>query len=146
MENNLCVWRPLVRPLCKPRMQTVRKRNVLSANWSKFLYIFYKHHFNFKTKMRFIWPKVGLMNTVFFSFLCECVSCSYDAMRRQRNHHYFKWIQSRLEGKKNFICRRLFTASRKTSHQEILCLSRAATAKKSDQKSVRHHARAVRAE
>ena len=52
-----------------------------------------------------------------------------------------QWIQSSLEGKKNVICCRLFTASKK-----IPCLNRAAKANKSDQKSVHHHARAVRAE
>ena len=44
------------------------------------------------------------------------------------------------------ICCRLFRASTKNSRQGILCLNRAATANKSDQKSVRHDARAVRAE
>ena len=39
-----------------------------------------------------------------------------------------------LERKKNLICRRLFTASKNTSHLKILCLSRAATARKSDLK------------
>ena len=34
-------------------------------------------------------------------------------MRRQRNHQYLKWIQSSLEGQKNLICCRSFTASKK---------------------------------
>ena len=61
--------------------------------------------------------------------------CRAGTMRRQRNRPYFKWIQSSLERKKHLFCRRLFTASKNTSHQEILCFSRAATSKKSDQKA-----------
>ena len=46
----------------------------------KFPYIFYKHHLNFETKMRFLCKelKFGLLKKL-FSLLCECVSCSYDA-------------------------------------------------------------------
>ena len=46
----------------------------------KFLYIFYKHHLNFETKMRFLCEelKFGLLKKL-FSHLCECVSYSYDA-------------------------------------------------------------------
>ena len=44
-----------------------------------------------------------------------------------------------LEGKKNLICRRL---SKKPSNQEISC----SNGKEIRPKSVRHHARAVRAE
>ena len=40
-----------------------------------------------------------------------------------------------LERKKNLVCRRLLMSSRKTSQQEIFCLRRAATAKKSDRKA-----------
>ena len=47
----------------------------------------------------------------FFCFWAN-VRCAVK-MRRQRNHHYLKWIQSSLEGKKNLICCRLFTASKK---------------------------------
>ena len=34
-------------------------------------------------------------------------------MRRQRNHHYLKWIQSSLEEKKNLICCRLLRLQKK---------------------------------
>ena len=48
--------------------------------------------------------------------------CRADTMRRQRNRAYFKWIQSSLERKKHLFCRRLFTASKNTSHQENYAL------------------------
>ena len=67
-------------------------------------------------------------------------------VRMRRNHHYFKWIQSSLGGKKNLICRRFFTAAKKKKKFPSGNFSRAATAKKSDQKSVRNDARAVCAE
>ena len=57
-------------------MQTVRKKNFPSANWSKFLYIFYRHHFNFGSKMKFLCKEEKLVlwrQGLFFSFLCECV-------------------------------------------------------------------------
>ena len=41
-------------PLCKPACKLCANRNVPSSNWSKFLYNFYTHHFNFKTKMIFL--------------------------------------------------------------------------------------------
>ena len=87
IENNICVWRPLVRPLCKPAlgMKTVGKKNVPSANGYKFRYIFSRRHSNFETKMRFLcgeqklvlWRLAGVIFS--FHFLCESVSCSYDA-------------------------------------------------------------------
>ena len=56
----LCLMAPgpashsLVWPLCKPACQLCAKRNVPSTISSKFLYIFYRHHLNFETKMRFL--------------------------------------------------------------------------------------------
>ena len=105
-------------------MQTVRKKsNVPSANWSKFLYIFYRHHFNFQTKMRFLGKEqksVLWRRGLIFRF-CANV-CRVVMMRRQRNHHCLKWIQSSLEGKKNLICCRLFTASKKIPIREFYSL------------------------
>ena len=119
-------------------MQTVRKKNVPSGKWSKFLYIFYRLHFNFETKMRFlckeqklvVW-RLGLFFFRFFVDVCRAVT-----IRRQRNRHdYFKWIQSSLERKKKIDLSSLVYGLKRTFHQEILCLSRAATARKSDQKA-----------
>ena len=105
-------------------MQTVRKKpNVPSANWSNFLYIFYRLHFNFQTRMRFLCKEqksVLWRRELFFRF-CANV-CRAVMMRRQRNHHYLKWIQSSLEGKKNLICCRLFTASKKIPIREFYSL------------------------
>ena len=105
-------------------MQTVRKKpNVPSANWSNFLYIFYRLHFNFQTRMRFLCKEqksVLWRRGLFFRF-CANV-CRAVMMRRQRNHHYLKWIQSSLEGKKNLICCRLFTASKKIPIREFYSL------------------------
>ena len=92
----------------------MRKKNVPSANWSKFLYIFYRHHFNFETKWDFCVKSKSWSyedRGYFFRF-CANV-CRAVTMRRQRNHHYLKWIQSSLEGRKNLICCRLFTSSKK---------------------------------
>ena len=105
-------------------MQTVRKKpNVPSANWSNPLYIFYRLHFNFQTRMRFLCKEqksVLWRRGLFFRF-CANV-CRAVMMRRQRNHHYLKWIQSSLEGKKNLICCRLFTASKKIPIREFYSL------------------------
>lgn len=51
-------------------------------------------------------------------------------VRRQRKRYYFKWTQSKFRQRKNFSSFSLFTFSRKTSHREISCLSRAAMARK----------------
>ena len=95
-------------------MQTVRKKNVPSANWSKFLYIFYRHHFNFDTKMRFLCKEQKLVlwrQGLFFSLLCECVPRSYDATAAKSPLFEVNSIQFR--GKENLICCRLFTSSKK---------------------------------
>ena len=65
-------------PLCKPSCKQCAKRSVPSTNWSNFLSIFCRHHFNFETKIRFLCKELyfGLMKN---SLLCECVSCSNDA-------------------------------------------------------------------
>ena len=119
-------------------MQTVRKKNVPSGKWSKFLYIFYRLHFNFETKMRFLCKEQKLvlwrLRLFFFRFCVDV--CRAVTMRRERNRHdYFKWIQSSLERKKKIDLSSLVYGLKRTFHQEILCLSRAATARKSDQKA-----------
>ena len=43
-------------------MQTVCKRNIPSANWSKFLYIFCRHHFNIETKWDFCVKSFSLIS------------------------------------------------------------------------------------
>ena len=87
---------------------------------------------------------VLLRRRLFFSFLCECVSCSYDATAAKSPLFEVNSIQFR--GKEKFNLLSLVYGLKKNSHQGILFLNREATAKKSDQRSVRHHARAVRAE
>ena len=71
--------------------------------------------------------------------------CLAVKMKRQRVATIVNEFNQSLERKKNLICRRLFMSSRKTSQQEILRLSRAATAKKSDRKAcVIMHVQSVR--
>ena len=76
-----------------------------------------------------------------YSLLCE--RCDGSEIATKLNE-----FNQSLERKKNFPSL-VYGLKKNTSYQEILCLSRAATAKKSDLKdpaSVRHHARAVHAE
>ena len=87
-------------------MQTLRQKNVPSANWSKFLYIFYRHHFNFQTKMKFLCKEQKLVlrrRRLFFSFLCECVSCSYDATAAKSPLFEVNSIQFRGKEKFNLL-------------------------------------------
>ena len=69
--------------------------------------MFYRHHFNFETKMRFLCKRAIAWSheELLFSVLCERVSgvCRAGTMRRRRNRHYFKWIQSKLREKEKFV-------------------------------------------
>ena len=58
----------------------------------------------------------------FFSFLCECVSCSYDATATKSPLFGVNSILPSLEGKKNVIFYRLFTASKKIPIREFYSL------------------------
>ena len=78
--------------------------------------------------MRFLCKELefGLMKN--YSLLCE--RCDGSEIATKLNE-----FNQSLERKKNLVCRRLFMSSRKTSQQEIFCLRRVATAKKSDRKA-----------
>ena len=128
------LW-PLCKPACKLSVNCAPKKTFLSTNWSKFLCIFYRHHFNFESQNEIsvltavVWSHEELL----FLLLCEIVSqLRWDGSEIATILNEFN--QS-LERKKKLVCRRLFMSSRKTSQQEIFCLRRAATAKKSDRKA-----------
>ena len=72
--------------------------------------------------MRFLCKglKFGLLKTNYFRF-CANV-CRAVTMRLLRNRHHFKLMKSKFKGKEKFVAACLHTSSRKTSHQETLCL------------------------
>ena len=74
------------------------------------------------------------MKNYYFRF-CANVSRSYDETAAAEIATIVNEFNQSLERNKHLICRRLFMSSRKTSQQEMLCLGRAAAAKKSDRKA-----------
>ena len=129
-------------------MQTARKKKVPSGNWSKFLYIFWGIALTSKPKWDFCVKSKHWSYEDWCYFFRFCANV-YRAvmMRRQWNRQYFKWIQSSLQRKKNLICRCLFTASKKKLPiRKFYALFACSNDKEIRPKSLRHHARAVRAE
>ena len=108
IQKNLCVWRPLVQPKV-PWSRTFQAQTDLNSSiFSIGIILTSKPKQDFCVKSKSWSYEDG---GYFFRFWAN-VRCAVK-MRRQRNHHYLKWIQSSLEGKKNLICCRLFTASKK---------------------------------
>ena len=128
----------LVRPFCKSAYKLYAKRmfqaesNLNSCIFSIGFILTSRPKWDFCVKSKsWSYEDWGYFFFRFFVDVCRAVT-----IRRQRNRHdYFKWIQSSLERKKKIDLSSLVYGLKRTFHQEILCLSRAATARKSDQKA-----------
>ena len=104
--------------------------NVQFRNITRGIYArYHPPHIMLLPKQRGINSLVSCMNYYYFRL---CVPCSYDATAEKSPLFSMNSIKVQRERK---IGRRLFRISRKTSHHEILCLSRVATAKKSYRKA-----------
>ena len=122
-----------------PGMQTVSKKKrskhqLISCLFSKGIIITSKPKWDFCVKSYSL-VSCRIINS--FASVRKCV-VQLITMQRQRNRHYFKWIQSKFRGKENFN----LSLVKKNFLQEISCRN----SKEIWSKSVRHLVRAVRSE